>query len=729
MLYICDQFKSLFKEYLIYKNIKASFSKNNTYKYLAIILALVFNPLKADESTPVFFFGDSDNDTGYFSATTGNCKAWTIPFSTCGAITGDGITTIGSGNHWVNTFGNYFGINTTSVNSTASTTSNKPTTNGGNNYAAGGARINQINDLAPGVWSLAQQVDRYLLDYGGTANKNAIYSFDVTNDVRFIDDAGTEGSLPGLKNYIRSDGWTAYSQLGITLGNQASFMGTFASYTELVTDYTNQAIKLTNAGARYVLLEMEMLSAPSSVDPSIIDRMYDPGHAMSSAIIISDTGTANLITYNKAVLSSMKQAGVNVIPYDDYSTTMHVIENYADYGFSAYGMSHVACASNASDLTGGWSAAECGASKHTGSGFLSDAEAYSAALNEFLFADSSHKAPAFLRIEADLKYNLIAAPVQIGMLSESSLQSRRRFHQDLQNQITKSVAKKRDANQRLDYWVDIRRANQNFDTNKIGFTDLESREFSGSVGMDYATSDGKFIFGGSLSYFDRKIDYSNNRGDYVQDEYTLSLYTAFNKNNYWWNAATSYGFIYNDIARKSPIGITAPSVKGDTKTDNFSLNISTGYNFEYKNSDFAIKHGPIIGLTYQNLKQDGFTESSTVSLVALSFEDYNTKSLESELGYQIQGEVGLFQPFARASLRHEFEDVENKITAAITSSSDYNQNYNIYMPVKNVNYKNYRVGTNININENSYASIYHETAYGGSEKIYQYLFANLNYSF
>jgi len=103
-------------------------------------------------------------------------------------------------------------------------------------------------------------------------------------------------------------------------------------------------------------------------------------------------------------------------------------------------------------------------------------------------------------------------------------------------------------------------------------------------------------------------------------------------------------------------------------------------------------------LTYQKIYQDGFTETSDVVLLALSFEDYNISSFEGEVGYQIQAKTdGIFQPFAIATIRHEFDDVENKITAAITSSTDYNQNYNIYMPVKNVNYRNYKVGTNVNL--------------------------------
>ena len=78
---------------------------------------------------------------------------------------------------------------------------------------------------------------------------------------------------------------------------------------------------------------------------------------------------------------------------------------------------------------------------------------------------------------------------------------------------------------------------------------------------------------------------------------------------------------------------------------------------------------------------------------------------------------------------HEFDDVENKITAAITSSTDYNQNYNIFMPVKNVNYRNYKVGTNVEFKNNCFGSIYHESAYGNSKKIYQDLVAKLKYSF
>ena len=698
-----------------------------------VTLTLLNNSSLADESTAVFFFGDSDNDTGYFSSTTGNCKDWTTDYTECGTITGDGVTTIGSGYHWVNVFSDRFGTTTTSVNSTAIDTSNKITNNGGNNYAATGAKINQINTLTePGVWSLANQVDRYLLDYGGKADKNALYSFDVTNDLKFSNDLTTDAN-GNLKNYIVADDWRTFAQgSGSTgyLGTQSTsgVDWTITSYTELVTDYTNQAIKLKNAGARYILVEMEVYSAPTS-DQDVISSLYDTSSAMSNAFIISNTGYANITTYNKAVLSSMKAEGINVIPFDDYSTTTHVIRNYADYGFSDYGMSHVACSGEVAALTGGWTSANCGKSKH-GSEFASDAEAYSAALNQFFFVDSAHKAPAFLRIEADAKYNLIAAPVQIGMLSESSLQSKRSFHQDLQNQIIKSAANKKKGDEILNFWTDAKGSNQEYDTHKTGFADTKSGEFSGSLGMDYAINDKNLIIGGSLSFFNRQIDYSDGRGSYKQDEHVLSLYSAFTEDNFWSNAAVSYGFADNTIKRKSPLGITTQTINGDTNSKSFSAQISTGYNFENRFSNFSVIHSPIANLTYQKIYQDGFTETSDVVLLALSFEDYDISSFEGEVGYQIQAKTdGIFQPFAMATIRHEFDDVENKITAAITSSTDYNQNYNIYMPVKNVNYGNYKVGTNVEFKNNFFGSVYHESAYSNSKKIYQNLVAKLKYSF
>ena len=704
---------------------KKNFGIKSYLTFFIITSIFATNSLSADESTAVFFFGDSDNDTGYFSATTGNCKDWTTDFTVCGTITGDGVTTIGSGYHWVNIFGNRFGTTTTSVNSSATNTSNNATTNGGNNYAATGAFINQVNtSTEPGVWSLANQVDRYLLDYEGKADKNALYSFDVTNDLKFTNDL----SASGLTNYIASSGWTAYGYNTGSSGAAGSQSWTPSSYTGLVTDYINQAVKLKDAGARYVLVEMEVYSAPSTIDASLIASMFDTSSAMSNGIIISDTGYANITTYNKAVLSGMNQAGVNVIPYDDYSTTMHVIENYTNYGFSAYGMSHIACDSEVATLTGGWTSANCGTAVH-GAVFSSDDEAYSAALNEFFFADSSHKAPAFLRIEADVKYNLIAAPVQVGMVSESSMQSRRNLHQGLQYQIKKSAAKQREANEKLNYWMDANAADQDYDIQRAGFADIKSRQFAGLLGVDYAINDGQWVVGSSFGFFNRQVDYSEDRGGYKQDEYVLSLYTAFNQDNFWSNATVSYGFIDNEIKRKSPLGITTRSTKGDTNSYNLSANLSTGYNFEHKIFDFSINHGPIAGLTYQKIKQDAFTESSEVAVLALSFEGYDVKSFEAELGYQIQAEVGLFQPFVMASIRHEFDDVENKVTAAITSSSDYNQNYDIYMPVKNVNYGNYKIGTNVNFTKDSYANVYYESAFSESETVYQNLLVNLNYSF
>ena len=702
------------------------------------LLTIILAPLiaLADKSTQVYFFGDSDNDTGYFSATTGNCKDWTTDFTVCGTITGDGVTTIGSGYHWVNIFGNRFGTATTSVNSSATNTSNNATTNGGNNYAATGAFINQVNtSTEPGVWSLANQVDRYLLDYGGKADKNALYSFDVTNDLKFTSDLNPDPDnySTGLYNYIEAASWTSYGHTsdGSFNSDGTSNYNSKRDYSLLVTDYVAQAVKLKDAGARYILVEMEIFGAPTTVSAALLGSLYDSTSAMSNGMITSDTGYASLITYNKSVLTSMKAAGVNVIPFDDYSTFMYLVENYTAFGLTDYGISHVACNTEVATLAGGWTTAACfndGSNLH-GETYATEAVAYAAALTEHLFADGSHKGPAYLRVEADVKYNLIAAPVQIGMIAESSLQSRRNLISSLQNQAIQASSKKRGGPEKLNFWVDGDAAKQSHDLHRTGFSDIESKQFSGTLGLDYAVGDG-LIVGTSISALSSDVDYSNNRGNFEQDEYVLSLYSAFNHDQFWSYAAVNYGYANNDINRKAPMGITTQSVNGDTHSNNLSATLSTGYKFKTKVSDdFNVTHGPFLGVTYQKVELDGFTESADATALALSFKDYNLKSFEAEVGYQFKGRLGICEPYLSGSLRHEFEDTENRVTAAITSSSDYSQDYYIYMPTKNVNYGNIKVGSNFDINDNLNANAYIDTAYSESEKIYQNIFAGLNYSF
>ena len=62
---------------------KKNFGIKSYLTFFIVTSIFATNSLSADESTAVFFFGDSDNDTGYFSATTGNCKDWTTDFTVC----------------------------------------------------------------------------------------------------------------------------------------------------------------------------------------------------------------------------------------------------------------------------------------------------------------------------------------------------------------------------------------------------------------------------------------------------------------------------------------------------------------------------------------------------------------------------------------------------------------------------------------------------------------------
>lgn len=403
--------------------------------YIAIIISCKILPAFST-STNVFIFGDSDNDTGYFNASNGNCRTIT-PSNNCSdpLSVSDYPETTGlvSGYHWVDVFANNFGTAITSVDSSAIDTTNRATTNGGNNYSASGAQINQTSAKYDGVWSLANQVDRYLLDYNNQADKNALYSFDVTNDLNFTEDL----TALNMTNYINGGNTQIYGYN--RAGTSATY--TYSSYGDinnLIDDYTAQALKLTNNGARYLLVEMEILAANQDLVNQINYDIYDASSARSNTLLVSEQGYSETSEYNKSLYDNMRNNNVNIIPYDDESVFLYVVNNYDDFGISDYGLKNYACESAEIGLT----AANCFDSNYHGSEFASFAELEKAALTEFIFSDSSHKAPAMLAIEAHVKYNLITAPIQIYMLSESNIQSQKSLLSTINKHIKKYNSRK-----------------------------------------------------------------------------------------------------------------------------------------------------------------------------------------------------------------------------------------------------------------------------------------------
>lgn len=187
---------------------------------------------------------------------------------------------------------------------------------------------------------------------------------------------------------------------------------------------------------------------------------------------------------------------------------------------------------------------------------------------------------------------------------------------------------------------------------------------SGTVGVDYAFAPGG-LAGGAISVGNATQSFSLG-GNFQQNEFAASLYSAFNFGPVWADIIGTYGGVHDNSNRIVPIGITLQGNTGNTSGSNASLAAETGYNF------FAgpISHGPVAGILLQRVDIDGFTEADGFAAIggftALSFAAQVRDSAVSELGYQASADIGIWHPFAKIGWNHEFA-ANRTVTASLTS--------------------------------------------------------------
>jgi outer membrane lipase/esterase len=77
--------------------------------------------------------------------------------------------------------------------------------------------------------------------------------------------------------------------------------------------------------------------------------------------------------------------------------------------------------------------------------------------------------------------------------------------------------------------------------------------------------------------------------------------------------------------------------------------------------------GPVAGLMLQQVHINGFTETGTSGITALSFDSQTRDSLVTQLGWRISMDGGRLRPFAEADWNHECAGKNRTITTSLTS--------------------------------------------------------------
>ena len=347
---------------------------------------------------------------------------------------------------------------------------------------------------------------------------------------------------------------------------------------------------------------------------------------------------ARTVALGTAEWSDLAADGVHFIPADNDSLFRYVAHNPTLFGFTASSVLAVnAPAYGSSALIV----------------FLNPAQQ-----QDYLFVDGVHLTTAGQTIEADYTYSLLLAPSEISLLAESVVRSGLARSATIQGQLDLFGQQRGPSG--INVWAGAGANALNFE-NATGFANSSGIPFGGTIGVDYRTQGG-LIVGAAFTGGSQTQGFSTG-GHFNQVDEAPSLYAAYRSGPVWANAVATYGLFQDEISRPVQLGIFTDQNSANTSGDSLALALRAGGDFKLG----AVTTGPVAGTVLQGVHVDGFTETGTSGVTALSFGSQTRDSFVSQLGWRALVDEGKWQPFVEATWNHEFADRNRTVTASLTS--------------------------------------------------------------
>ena len=303
---------------------------------------------------------------------------------------------------------------------------------------------------------------------------------------------------------------------------------------------------------------------------------------------------------------SLTAAGVHFIPADNDSLFRYVAHNPTLFGFTA---SSVLSPNAPSNLP------------------ANIAIVTPAQQRNYLFINGPQFTTAGQTIEADYTYGLLIAPSQISLLAENAVQDGLARADTIQSQIDLSGQHRGPSG--VNVWVSAGANSLRFKNTGTGFPNDAGIPFGGTLGVDYKMQCG-VIVGVAFSGGSQSQEFSTG-GNFDQVVEAPSLYAAYKTGPVWGNAVATYGAFQDKIRRQVPLGIFTDENNANTTGHALALALRSGGDFKLG----QITTGPVGGLVLQQVCVDGFTETGTSGVTALSFDGQTRDSVVSQLGWRV----------------------------------------------------------------------------------------------
>ncbi|PKH23906.1 autotransporter domain-containing esterase [Enterobacterales bacterium CwR94] len=534
----------------------------------------------------------------------------------------------------------------------------QPSSQGGSNYAAGGAVA--IPALNPED-NTQDQVAAYLRRHNGQADGNGLYihwiggndlaaaalnplaaidivdgsAFAAASQIRALQQAGAGTVMvPTVPNIGATPAiLEGVIQVGLAAVADAALNAAFQSLNSASTP---------TAAARQQAIEQALsaaagqASAIPAVREAIAQQLIQAWQALSSQ------ASALTERYNQQEEAALAAAGGNIVRVDINGLFNEVIADPGQYGLS--NTAGMACPP-------GVSAAVCTSATP---GFASG--------QDFLFADRLHPGPATHALIADYMQSVLDAPVQVATLNQATFAMAR----DMRNSLDGRLQQQRVSNPEagtLAVWGGYAGQHDDYKGN-LAAGDGHATTHNLTLGADYQLTDAWLA--GVLVSGSNDRQHPTSDFDYRQRGVLVSAYsqlTLFEQG--WVNADLHYADLnFDNIDRRVRLGPATRSEQGETSGKQWGMRITSGWDFPVGE---RVTTGPVVQYALDYSRVGGYREQSDNS-TAMRFNDQTAHSQVGAVGWRIDSKLGLVNPWAEVSYNHQFGDNTSRVSGGLKST-------------------------------------------------------------
>ncbi len=518
--------------------------------------------------------------------------------------------------------------------------------NGGDNYAAGGGVA--VPALNPAD-NTQDQVQSYLNRVNGRADGDGLYIHWIGgNDLAAA--ALNPTTAPGVAyNSAAAAAAQVHSLLNAGAGTViVPTVPNIGSTPQLMELIIQQALTpVQNAAVQAAYATLNSLATPNNdsrtqaihqaltaaaAQGSAIPQVQQAIAAQLIAAFDSLSAQAGQLTdfYNQSEDRLLAQGSGNIVRVDVNKLFSEAIANPAQFGFT--NTAGMACPP-------GVSSAVCSSAMP---GFDSS--------QSYLFSDHFHPSPQAHQLIADYIQAVLDGPAQVVALNQATAAMARDSRATLDSRFQQL---RNGGNPQGALGVFGGYAGQHYDySSNLAAGDGNATTHNLTVGVDYQLTDGWLI--GALISGSNDDQQPSSRYEYKARGLLFSAFTGLNVFEHGWvNADLHYATMdYDDIRRSMQLGSLTRTETGSTDGKQWGARVTAGYDFPVTS---YLTTGPMAQFAWDYSNVSGYSEDGNDS-TAMRFNDQNYHSQIGALGWRLDSNFGLLNPYAEVSYQHQFGD-------------------------------------------------------------------------